>query len=93
MLSFNALVNAACRWLPHEWEIWIYLERGAGSVELSDESGDEVCHFCDQTLGLEEQVIEAVNWARRARGLKPADWASIGRFSQSETKSVAQDAS
>lgn len=56
----------ACRDLPEGWSIEVYLERGAGWVEMHDDYGGAVTVDCDD-MTLDEQLNNAIDIAIAAQ--------------------------
>lgn len=64
--GLNDAVEEACGELPEGWMVLIYLERGAGWVDLSDPDGDCIEVHEDET-SISDLVREAVRRAKEGR--------------------------
>jgi hypothetical protein len=67
MSTLEQALELAARDLPDGWEISINVERGSGSVFITDPDGDSDPMNCDD-LSIVEMVEEAVRIAKKKEG-------------------------
>jgi hypothetical protein len=60
--KLGSAIENACKKLPQEYEINIYLERGSAVVELYDIDGN-ICDFPTNGDSLSESIDDAVEYA------------------------------
>lgn len=65
------LIHLACEYLPELWDIEFHAERGALSIHLFNEHGDEI-HLDDSPDDSAEfMTIARINHARTEEGMSP----------------------
>ena len=73
-MTIAAFANTACRDLPPGWELYLYMEHGAGYFELYDPNGDRIDSedYCSVDDSMDRQGELAVEYAKKhAANIQP----------------------